>query len=265
MKNAFIFLGVAALFASCASFIQGNAGGNDFGTLSMMEQWETGRFVTDSQDGMMVVVGVASRHVRREDEILAAKSDAARKVAMFHGMGGIVESFHRTGANFFDFIFDSQIRLEYAVDYRQFVDRLQFDPGCDVLIIDTGTLVRFRYPVEVTRVDFVGTMNADGRPSWLDSRNLPEIDGYTVAVGVSRNHRWLRDTVMRSTQASAARIIQDMSIRIQTTEVAVAGTGSVLYISTRSEGILDSFRVIEFWIDPGSWYVYTLGIARFVD
>lgn len=232
---------------------------------SMSDQWESGHWVAASRDNALVIIGVSSRLTRREDEIAAAKNDAARKVAMFHGMRGSVESFHRAGAGFFDHIFDSRISLEHTVDYAQFIEVLQFDPDRDVLVHDGGTLVRFRYAVRVVPMNLVSTMDANGRPNWLGNHSLPEVEGYTVAVGVSRNQRWLRDTVMRSAQAAAGRIIQDMSTRMQTAQVETAGHGTVGYINTRSKGFLDNFRVLEFWINPENGYVYTLGIARFID
>jgi hypothetical protein len=76
----------------------------------MNEQWESGHFILSPQNDTLIVIGVAGRHHSRWDndvsdaEIEAAKDDAARKVAMFYGMSGTVESYHRSGANIFYFI-----------------------------------------------------------------------------------------------------------------------------------------------------------------
>jgi len=228
----------------------------------MCGQWESGLFVTDSHDGEMVVIGVSSRLVRRADEVEAAKNDAARKVAMFHGMRGTVESFHRTGASFFDFIAEARIDLEPVIlDHARFIERLTFDPDHDVLLFEGGTLVRFRYAARVVPVNSVGTLDADGRPGWINDRNLPNVGGYMMAVGFSQNQVWLRDTVMRSTRAAAASLIQGESTHTATETVVVNGQ-ALTYIRSRSEGNLHNFRVIEFWIDPRNMSVYTLGIAR---
>jgi len=238
----------------------------------MEEQWASGRFVADSRGGEMTVIGVAARQVRWDDEIspaeiAAAKTDAALKIAMFYGVRGTVESFHRTGAGFFDFIAESQIHLEPAVaDPARFVERLTFDMERDVLLfsggMDSGTMVRFRYAAGAAPVAFAGAIGPDGRPDWIGGGRLPEIDGYVAAVGFSQNQIRLRDTVMRATQAAAARMIKAMSTTVQTIDVDVVGQGSVTYIRSRSEGALSHFRVIEFWIEPASMSVYALGIAR---
>ena len=264
LKKTFILIGIAAFFASCASYPQGNVMEANL-EIPLREQWEAGRLIANSQDDSLVVIGLASRHVVRDDEIAAAKSDAAQKVAMFHGMSGSVESTMRTGVGIFGLYFNSQTSIRNVVDYEQFIDRLQFDPDRDVLVTDGGTLVRFRYGARVSRANFVGSINAEGRPNWLYGHYLPELDGYIAAVGVSQNQVWLRDTVMISAQATALRIIENMSTRLQSAYVYVSGYGLVTETLTVSEGQVSNFRVLEFWINPGNGHVYTLGIARFVE
>ena len=264
LKKTFILIGIAVFFASCTSYPQGNVTEANL-EIPLREQWEAGHLIANSQDDTLVVIGVASRHVRRDDEIAAAKNDAAQKVAMFHGMSGSVESTMRTGRDIFGFYFNSQTSIRNIVDYEQFIERLQFDSDSDVLVTDGGTLVRFRYAARVARTNFVGTINVDGRPNWLDGHYLPELDGYIAAVGVSQNQVWLRDTVMVSAQATALRIIENMSTRLQTTYVYVSGSGLLNETLTVSEGKVSNFRVLEFWINPRNGHVYTLGIARFVE
>lgn len=260
MKKVFPFLCVAFFLSACASGVAPT--GNDLERSSMHGQWESGLFVTDSQGGDMVVIGVSSRLVRRVDEVEAARNDAARKIAMFHGIRGTVESFHRAGAGFFDFIAEARIDLQpTVVDYTQFTERLAFDPDHDVLLFEGGTVIRFRYAARVVPVSFVGILDADGRPNWISNRNLPDVEGYRIAVGFSQNQVWLRDTVMRSTRAAAASLLTGGATHTATETVVVNGQ-SLTYIRSRSEGNLRNFRIVEFWIDPGTMSVYTLGIAR---
>jgi len=261
MRKAFAVLTLAFFFPACASVPETVAVSGD---VSMAAQWESGHFVPGSRDGAMIVVGVSGRLVNRAEEIDAARNEAARKVAMFHGFTGTVESFHRAGAGFFDFIFDSRIDLENIADYSRFADRLTFDPERDVLLFEGGTLVRFSYAANVRPVNFVGVVDENGRPDWIGGRRLPEIEGYVAAVGFSQNQVWLRDTVTRSVRAAAAGLLKIASTSVRTVEVDVPGRGSVTYIHSTSEGSLINFRVLEFWIEPGSMSVYTLGIARIV-
>jgi len=272
MRKNIFFLSVSVFLFALSACVSVAPTGRNFAELSMAEQWESGRFAADSRDDALVVIGVAGRyHARWENdisdvEIANARIDAARRVAMFYGMNGIIESYYRQGASFFAFIAYSRINLERAVvDYMRFVERLTFDPDCDVLVFERGTLVRFSYATQVTRVNFASAVNADGRPSWLSSQNQPVPDGYMVAVGFSPNRVQLWDTVMRATEATAARLVKGINTQINTNIVDVPGEGSIVYIFSRSEGTLNNFRVLEFWIDPENMSVYTLGIARFVE
>jgi len=263
MGKPFLFLCVVALLPACVSYSVMEK--NDSAALSMQsmqEQWESGIFIKDSYDGEIVVIGVSSRLVRRADEILAAKNDAARKIAMFYGISGTVESFHRAGAGFFDFIAKSRINLEPAIaDYTRFIERLTFNPEYDVIEFPGGTLIRFTYSAEVARLNFTNTLDTNGRPAWIDNRNLPSVDAYMVAVGFSQNQVWLRDTVIRSTQAAAAALLK-MTGTLTETETVVLNGQAVTYIHSRSEGRFRNFRIIGLWIDPENMSVYTLGIAR---
>ena len=258
MQKAFLFLGAVLFLLSACASVPAPA------PVSMERQGESGHWVVDSQGDALVVIGVSSRLLRRQDEIAAAKRDAAQKVAMFYGMSGMVESILRTDGGVLGFVADSRITLNPTFDYGLFIDRLHFDPDTDVFTANGGILIRFRYETRVTPVNFVGVMEADGRPNWADGRGLPEVSGYAAAVGLSQNQIWLRDTVMRSTQAAAARIIESSATSIRS-EVTETGIGTASSVTTRSEGFLNNFRVLEFWINPENGYVYTLGIARVAE
>ena len=183
---------------------------------------------------------------------------------MFHGMSGTVESILRTDGGLLSFISDSQVTLSPTSDYGQFIDLLHFDPDTDVFALNGGTLVRFRYEARVTPVNFAGVIEADGRPSWADGQGLPEVSGYAAAVGLSQNQLWLRDTVIRSAQAAAASIIESSATNVRS-EVTETGMGTASLVTTRSEGFLNNFRILEFWINPENGNVYTLGIARLAE
>jgi len=274
MKKIFSFLVALVLspffFPSCASAPDTGLAEIDPVGLSMSEQWDSGRIVVDSQDGALIVIGVANRQAQRWGneillaEIEIARDDAARKVAMFHGVTGSVESHHRQGRGFFDFIMESHINLESTVvDHTPFIERLTFDPDRDVAVFERGTLVRFRYTAGVSRTGFTSTVDANGRPGWINNLNF-DLAGYTAAVGFSQNQVWLQDTVLRATQATAARLIKGIDTIIDTSTVQEGGQ-TFTYITSSSSGVLNDFRIIEFWVDPRNMSVYALGIARFAE
>lgn len=218
-------------------------------------------YTLDSQDGSLLVLGVSSRLVRRDDELEAAQEDAAKKVALYYGVSGSVESRYRTGASFFSYIADSEVSIESTRDHSDFIDGLTFDPETDVLTFQGGTIVRFRYGSGIPRINYSDTPGRNGRPTWINRNNF-NIEGYVAAVGFSQNQVWLRDTVMKATEAAAARLITGIETSIENTVEDVQGQGSVTYITSKSSGILNEFRILEFWIDPANLSVYALGIAR---
>jgi hypothetical protein len=57
-------------------------------------------------------------------------------------------------------------------------------------------------------------------------------------------------------------MVQGLSAQIDVKEVSTAGQGSSSYIYETSEGNLNNFQVIEFWVEPQTRYVYVLAIAR---
>jgi hypothetical protein len=215
---------------------------------------------------MLTVLGVSSRMVKREDEITAAREDTARKVAVFYGIYGKVESTHRVGAYFFDYINDSQISLSYDNDYTRYIDQLTYDPQHDLLTsVDGVLLIRFQYAAAARSFDYRSVMAANGRPNWIYYRDLPQFDGYITAVGFAQNQRLFRNTVFRSTEAAAAKMLEELYMNMASNDTIVAVQSSASGVNTIfavSEGQLNSFHVLEYWVDPETGHCYTLAIAK---
>ena len=228
---------------------------------SIIDQSKSGHWITRSSDNTLVIIGVSNFMVRRDTEITAAKEDAAHKAAMYHGVHGTIESYHSAGANFFDYAADLKVDLEYDTNLAVYIDRLTFDPERDVVITDEAVFVRFTYAATVPSVDFTASMN-EGRPNWSYSRDLPQIDGYLTAVGFARNQVRLKDTINKSIDAAIARMIEEVSTQIVSSDKAGTGMGASGQIYTRSEARLNNFQILEFWIDPNTRYVYTLAFAK---
>jgi len=210
----------------------------------------------NSENNTLIVIGIASKNINREIEIENAKNDAALKIAMFYGMRGITESIRK------DSNLDSWIIIENSIEHMGFIEQLQFDRKYDVLFNETETLVRFKYQLKNILITPVSKKYLTRHPEWLNSRHLPNIEGYTLAVGFAQNRGWLRDTVMRSAKDAAMRMIeQGKTILIEKNIETEFGTE--IETHTKSEGFLSYFRILEFWIDPKYKHVHTLGIARF--
>jgi len=256
MMKPIIFLGCVFLFFSCLSSTP-----QVIEAPPINDQSKPGYWIAGSSDNTLVIIGVSNFMRRRDDEITAAKEDAAQKAAMYHGIHGTIESFHSAGANFFDYAADLNIELDYDTDLTKYIDRLTFDPERDVVITDEAVFVRFTYATTVPSIDYVASMN-DGRPSWTFSRDLPQVDGYLTAVGFARNQVRLKDTINKSISAALARMVEDVSTQIMSSDKSGTGMGASGQIQTKSEAKLNNFQILEFWIDPNMGYVYTLAIAK---
>ena len=276
MKKTIALGGIVFLFFSCASSGIGKSEQNlssldsnpsvvnteENKTLSVKEQDTSGYWITRPSENTLIIIGVSNLQVKRDSEIAAAKEDAARKAAMYHGIRGKVESYYSSGVNYFDFAADSKIELEYDTDYAKYIDRLTFDPERDVVTTNDAVFVRFKYATAASPIDYITSMSDDGRPNWTYNRDIPQIKGYMTTIGFARNQVRLKDTIRKSSEAAVAHMIEDMSTRIISSDKSGTGKGASSQIRTKSEGKLDNFQIIELWIDPKTGYVYTLAIAK---
>ena len=227
----------------------------------MPEQAALGNWLTtpSNSSNTLTVIGVASQEIWREDEILAAKVDAARRVAMFHSLYGVI--IHRVGP----YSFERTANFEFGTNYTEFIEQLRFDPEHDVKRYGGAVLVRFSYTTRVTPVNFVFRHDGRGRPEWLVTHILPDVPGYIAMVGFAGNQMWLRSTIMQSLENAAERMIAAISTRVRLEQIYVSGFGLVPYAYLTSEAALRNFRVLEFWIDPTNGSVHTLAIARLAE
>ena len=258
MKTIFVMLFVF-IFPGLV-FSSGNRDlNNNISQPSMQEQYASGYWIVRSVNNKLIVIGVSSPMTRRDSEITAAKEDAARKVAMFYGINISMEITNRTGSSFFDYMPDPNLELTYDTNPEIYIDQMTFDPQHDVLITGEAVFVRFQHDTTIMNIDYRARM-INGRPSWTRNQDMPAFDGYITAVGFAQNQRRLKDTIFRSTENAVVRMMEDLSITVNTRET-ITGQSSSSSIQVKSEGRLNNFRVIDFWIEPGTRFVYTLAIA----
>jgi hypothetical protein len=228
----------------------------------MEEQQSSGHWITGQRDNQFIIIGISGRLSRPNDEIEAAKKDAARKAAMFHGVQGSVEHINSGSGNFFDYVANSKLELNYDTNYEPYIERLSFNPETDVIRGPGAVFVRMKYnAANSVPVNYAAKKN-NGRPTWINSRDLPEIPDYTVAVGYAGRRSRFTDTVNASCDSAAARLIESASTQVETRVNSIAGQSSSAAVYVHSEGRLSNFQIIEFWIDPDNGSVSTLAIAR---
>ena len=232
-------------------------------TRSMQEQSESGYWVSRPSGNELIIIGVSSIMAKRDTELDTAKQDAARKASMFNGVQGVIETFSRSGsAGFFDSVNASSIDLSYDTNYQNYISNLKFDPEKDVLRTNDAVFVRFRYSAAVDSIQYNSGKDSKGRPYWTSHRELPQINGYRTVVALAQRQSRLKDTIIKSADAAIAGLIQDMSTQVHATDYSQSKGGTSGTISTRSEGKLDKFMILEFWIEPETMNVYTLAAAR---
>jgi len=229
----------------------------------MREQYTAGHWFSIPSDNKITVIGVSNPMMRREDEIASAKEDAARKVAMYYGIQGCIETIQSTGANFFDYVNDSRTNLKCDQEYVKYIDQLTYDPKRDVLLTDEGLFIRFQHETDVENISYIIQKSPEGRrPTWTRNKDKPKFEGFWTSVGFAQNQQRLKETIFKATEAAAVRIIEELYTSIINKEVTGTEYGSSSLIYAKSEGRLNNFQVIEFWIDPEMRYVYTLAIAK---
>ena len=245
---------------------QQSVSGQQTSEITMQEQSNSGLWLSGPLNNRFVIVGVSGRLSKPDDEIDAAKQDAARKAAMYHGIQGSVEHSNTTGSGgFFDYSAESVLNLNYDNNFENYISRLTFDPEKDVVRSTGATYVRFSYSAASSNINYSPERSND-RPGWVNNRNMPEFDGYITVVGFAGRRSRIRDTISAAYDSAAARLIESASTRIASQDSSTTTMGTTAFSTTyiRSEGRLANFQVLAFWIDPNTGGVSTLAIARIV-
>ena len=212
----------------------------------------------------LVIVGISGRQSRREDEILLAKEDAARKVSIYHSVEGTLEHVQDIGAGFWDYNVGSNVFIEYDQRLEQFMEKLSYDPDKDVMRNENGVVfVRFTYPaVFPGRINYTFGTNSDGSPEWT-TRPPGELSGFIAGVGRSSRLERIGDTIRRSYENAVASIVSKISSEVSSRELLASATNSTeSQIYSHSTGKLKNFLVLETWINPRTQAVWTLAIAE---
>jgi len=222
-------------------------------------------WVTLPKSGELVVLGVAGRQSSRNAEIKIATEDAARKIAMYHGVWASVKSVQSIGSGYLDYFLDTETRLEYDQQLDQYREKLKFDPDRDIVRNSDGAVfIRFTYPLNFPgTVNYKSGKNPDGSPDWTTKQAQP-IGAFITGVGRSGRQDRFGDTVRKSYEAAAASIVTNYSTYIDSSNTSV-GSANEMYISQVSEGLLMNFLVLEVWVDPKTRAVYTLAIASQIN
>jgi hypothetical protein len=217
----------------------------------------------------LVFIGGASLRSNRDESIELALLDIARRISIFYAVEGEFVSHIKTGSSFFDYASDTESSLSFNEEYRGFTENLEYDPDADVMQIDNSIFVRARFkgqPAMDIQYELPPPAQGSAKPGWVDSPPTA-ISGYRVGVGYAgrRANHW--DTANASFEAAVFSIIRTVSGEVSTGATNYQGPGTFDYRSVndttvKTRGKLNSFYVLDTWIDQSNMSIWTLAIAR---
>jgi hypothetical protein len=252
------------LFASCATVKndsreqtaaeQARAAGPSF-----EEVYDSGHWVTRPSDGVITVWGIAGRRANRDAAIAEALTDAARRVALYHGVRGESASVLNQGSGNLDYFSDFDYQLYLLNNFEAYMGDLVFDQETDVLEKNGAVFVRVRYP-GVSNIPAYQTVVEDGVPDWVKKYSA-DIPGFLTAVSYSRNRGSPQKTYQASYESAIVSLLPRLASKVANDVVDVAGGRVTQQIST-SSGVLENVMILETWFDRKSNSVWTLLIAK---
>ncbi|GHV88704.1 hypothetical protein AGMMS50267_10640 [Spirochaetia bacterium] len=220
-----------------------------------------GYWITHPDNGDLIIMGVANRQRKREDEIQRALEDAAHKVALFYGVKGIKTILTTNGSGVWDYSMDTGHAFSFDTEYEKYIDALKYDTSRDAFSIDGAFLLRVRYTVPTPLPAPHTFAMKDGMPEWI-KKPPKEIGGYRAGTGYAGPHSKFKDTITRAYENAIISIIGT----IATKNVSTIGTGSSGVTTSAdmqiSEGVLTEFFVLEMWQDPNTKGVWVLAVAK---
>jgi hypothetical protein len=215
-------------------------------------------------DGKLVIIGAAGRQLRREDAIMLALEDAAKKAAFFRGIYGYTETFVQYGISYYDFDYGKSVEFVYDDEYLKYIDQFEFDEEKDVFEEDNSVFVRVRFNGgSVPSLNFKPTM-AGKNPEWIKTPPK-DLGDYTLGVGYALRHSHYKDAVIASYEAAAASILNKLHSQAASVvdSFETAGYSDALTMELQvAEGFLTEFYVLETWVNPDDRSVWTLAVAK---
>jgi hypothetical protein len=216
--------------------------------------------LTLPRPGVLTIIGVSGPLLKRESEIDAAREDAARKAAMYHGIRASYEARQSMGTGIFGNQVSSSLTMTYDEFLEPYMDKLSFDPNHDV-VRNNAVFIRFTYPAAFPgSISYTFTRNLDGSPGWT-TRRPQNINGFIVGVGYSARQFRRQNTFIKSYESAVAELVSQLPTQVTITDT-IDGSRSTSTMTMLSTGNLSHFTVLEIWVEPNTQAVWTLAIAQ---
>ncbi len=233
----------------------------------MAEISEINSLLNTSDYGRFAYIGISSRMETRSKEIEWAKLHIANQIAMNGGCtvdAGILSTYDN------DFFHDSRdSNIDYCDEKTE-----QLCEALDVIFcrhFSQLTIVAARYAEAAIPTDISVPKNESERPSWI--RNVPKIDGYRVAVGISGAYSVpYRSMLVADVNAAQQLAIEknayvrtytfDKVSELDANDAQTASAKLVLGDVLLSQADLHGFYVISRWMEADGSCFYSLAVAR---
>ncbi|MDR3171767.1 MAG: hypothetical protein LBU17_09105 [Treponema sp.] len=225
-------------------------------------------FNTPSFRNELIFVGVASIRFNTQESVQAALEDAAKKVAFFYAIEGMLEYSEEKGLGFLDYNSQRKTSLKFVEDYHQYLEALEYDPETDVLVDNLAVFVRARHRVQRLVSHNHVFSSKTGKPQWVE--NPPtNIAGLHAGVGHANPRQYHKDTIIASYENAVHTIISNISSDVRSgvemskdSQDTLDSTGARRSGTVFAQGKLTGFYVLEIWVDPANRGVWTLAIAE---
>ena len=217
--------------------------------------------ISVQEGGSLVFIGVSGPQLKPEQEVEAAREDAARKVSMYHGLSASFTSEQGSGSNALEYFVSSDFKMEYETQLDRYIGGLTHNPDSDVTRSDNETYVRFSYPgIYPIGIKYSSAKDSDGNPEWI--KHPPqETNGFIIQVGYARRQQRLRDTIAKASEDAIANLISQSSSSINT-KISSRNDISASAVTQKSNGKLLYFMVLETWINREDLSVWVLTVAK---
>jgi hypothetical protein len=226
---------------------------------SLEEMFDGDHWVTKPSGSVITIIGIAGRKPNRDAAIQEALTDAARKVAMYHGIYAESATVLYQGPGYLDYYGDSDYQISLENNHEGYIEALVFDMDNDVLEKNGVVIVRAKYH-GVSDVPPYKTAVTDGVPEWVKNFTA-DIPGFLVGVGFSQNKGSRPKTYAASYEKAVVSILPQLSTNI-TGEIIDASGGKSTASVTKSEGSLVNVMILETWYDKKTSSVWTLIAAK---
>jgi hypothetical protein len=226
---------------------------------SFDEQYISGYWVTRPSGGTIPIVGISGRRNNRDDAIQAAIADAARKVALYHGLYAESATVLNQGSGYLDYFADFDYQLTVYNDPSAYTNSLVFDKDDDVYEKNGSLYVRVKYS-GVADVPVYASVIENGVPDWVKNYHAV-VPGFLTGVGASRNKGSPQATSLASYENAIVSLLPELATQVVGSVNDIAG-GKVQQNITTSQGNLTNVMILETWFDSKTGSVWTLLVAK---